>query len=255
MRRPFLAGNWKMNKTVPEAVALAVALREALDGCEKADVAVCPPALAVPAVAEALKGSTLAVGAQNLHWEDSGAFTGEVSGPMLRAAGARLVIVGHSERRAHFGETDAIVARKLIAALACGLDVIVCVGEMLDQREQGVTFEVIGRQVRAACQAVAEAGAERIAAVTIAYEPIWAIGTGRTATPAQAEEVHGFIRPLVAECLGSAAAERMRIQYGGSVKAANAAELMAQPNVDGALVGGASLEADEFARIVKLSGG
>jgi triosephosphate isomerase len=239
-----------MNQTVGEAVALASALRIALNGYEQADVALCPPFVALGAVAQALKGSHIAVGGQNLHWEASGAYTGEVSGPMLQAAGAALVIVGHSERRSMFGETDEHVARKLGAALGCGLGVILCVGETLDEREANATFDVVRRQVNAAL-AVVEAG--QTSRLTIAYEPVWAIGTGRNATPEQAEEVHGFLRTLLAERFGQDTAAQTRIQYGGSVKPANVKDLMACPNVDGALVGGASLKAEDFTRIVKFA--
>ena len=250
MRRPFLAGNWKMNRTVPEAVALAEAVAAAVNGYAAADVVVCPPFVALPAVAAALNGTSIAVGGQNMHWEETGAFTGEVSGPMLRAAGATYVIIGHSERRLHFGETDETVARKLQSALACGLRAIVCVGETLEQHQAGDTFAVVGTQVKAILDAV---NADQARGITIAYEPVWAIGTGHTATPEQAEEVHAHIRTLVAEAHGQQVADEVRIQYGGSVKPDNVKDLMACANIDGALVGGASLKAEDFAQVVTFA--
>ncbi len=247
-RRRFIAGNWKMNKTIPESRSLAEKVREALDGFDAADVAVCPTFVALAAVADALRGSRIALGAQNLYWKESGAFTGEVSGPMLVAAGCKYVIVGHSERRQYFGETDESVGRRATAALACGLYPIICLGETLDERKKGVTFEVVKRQMGSAFSAI---GPDAIGQVTVAYEPVWAIGTGVNATPEQAQEVHRFLRGLLADKYGAAAAETVRIQYGGSVKPDNARELLAQPDIDGALVGGASLKAEDFAAIVR----
>ena len=245
MRRPFICGNWKMHKTTAEAVALVRELRARMSDAA-AQIAVAPPFTALAPVKAALVGSKVQLYAQNCHFEKQGAFTGEVSPQMLLEVGCDGVILGHSERRTLFGETDASVRKKLDAALAAGLKVIACVGETLAEREANQTWEVVSRQTRAALQGLSEQALESI---TLAYEPVWAIGTGRTATTAQAQEVHGQIRGLVRELGGQKAAEAMRIQYGGSVKPENAAELMGQPDVDGALVGGASLKTDDFARI------
>ncbi len=255
MRRPFVAGNWKMNKDLAGALALVKALRcvvneaqgAAAAGSMALDVGVFPPYVYLPAVVEALRGTPVVVGAQNMHCEAEGAFTGEVSGPMLCDVGATHVLIGHSERRQYFGETDELVCAKLRAALGCGLVPIVCVGETLDQRRAGATREVVGGQVRAAVCGLAP---ERLGEAVFAYEPIWAIGTGVTATPDQAQEVHSFIRSVLAAIAGDVA-DTVRIQYGGSVKPSNAAELLSQPDVDGALVGGASLEAESFIAIIK----
>jgi triosephosphate isomerase (TIM) len=247
-RTRFVCGNWKMHKTAAEARALVAELRglaEAAAG--EVEVAVAPPFTALAAAAEALRGSRIQLAAQDVHWEAQGAFTGEVSAPMLAEAGCRHVIVGHSERRQLFGETDESVRRKAGAVLAAGMRPIVCVGETLAEREAGRTLEVVGRQVRGGLSSIPAAA---LAALTVAYEPVWAIGTGKTASAAQAQEVHAAIRALLRE-LGGATADQVRIQYGGSVKPDNAAELMAQPDVDGALVGGASLKAADFSQIVK----
>jgi triosephosphate isomerase len=247
-RRPVLAGNWKMYKLRSEAAALASALRAGLgDALATRDVVVAPPFTAIAAVAEALRGSGIGLAAQNVHFEKEGAFTGEVSAPMLKDAGCTHVIVGHSERRQYFGETDEGVAKKAAAALAHGLTPIVCVGEMLAEREAGRTMDVVGRQVDGALKGLSS---EAMAGVLVAYEPVWAIGTGKVATPEQAEEVHAFIRGRVAASHGAATAQGLRILYGGSVKPDNIASLMAQPDVDGALVGGASLTAESFLKIV-----
>ncbi len=252
MRKPFLAGNWKMHKTVPEAVALARSLVEKVGQYEKVDIAVCPTAIALGAVAEAVRGSRIAVGAQHMHWEEKGAFTGEISAKMILSAGAKLVIIGHSERRHIFGETDEMVNRKVKAALAAGLSPIVCVGETLDEREKSTTNEVVSRQLDGALQDV---GKDDLPKITIAYEPVWAIGTGKTATPETAQEVHAFIRKLLAASHGEGLAQAIRVQYGGSVKPANAAGLMEMADIDGALVGGASLDADSFSKIVRYAEG
>jgi triosephosphate isomerase (TIM) len=244
-RRRFVCGNWKMHKTVAEAVQLVRDLRERL-GEPRAQVAVAPPFTALAAVKQALQGSPIQLFAQNCHFEKQGAFTGEVSAAMLRDVGCDGVILGHSERRQLFGETDESVARKLKAVLAEGLAPIVCVGETLQERESGRTWDVVSRQMRGALSGL---DVQALGRVTIAYEPVWAIGTGRNATAAQAQEVHAQIRALLRE-LGAAVADSIRIQYGGSVKPDNAAELLSQPDVDGALVGGASLKADDFAKIV-----
>jgi len=247
-RRPIIAGNWKMNLDPAEGAQLATAIREGLAGRSlEADVLVAPTFLALSAVAEALTGSGLGIAGQNLHPSVSGAFTGEVSGPMLRAAGADWVILGHSERRAYFGETDAGVAEKASAAFDAGLLPILCLGESLEARETGRTLEVVLGQTEGVLEGLAP---ERLAKVVLAYEPIWAIGTGRTATPDQVEAVHAAIRKLLSERFGNDTSSRMRILYGGSVKPGNVAQLMACEDVDGALVGGASLRAESFLALI-----
>jgi triosephosphate isomerase len=248
-RRPIVAGNWKMNTTLAEAVALAQAVRGDVDRVDAVDRVVCPPFVSLAAVAEALRGSSIGVGAQNLHWEEKGAFTGEISPAMLEGL-CTYAIVGHSERRQHFGDDDAAVNRKARAALAHGLTPIVCVGENLEQNEAGLTLEIVGRQVRAALDAI-----QPTDRLVIAYEPIWAIGTGRPATAEGANETIGAIRRTVGEMWSGPSAAAVRIQYGGSVTAANAAELFAQPEIDGALVGGASLKPGDFAAIVRAAAG
>jgi triosephosphate isomerase len=249
-RRKFVCGNWKMHKTAPEAVALvkelAAGIAEASGG-GRVQVAVAPAFTSLHAVASALGGSGLELAAQNVHFEAQGAFTGEVSAAMLADARCTHVIVGHSERRQLFGETDEGVRKKTGALLAAKLRPIVCVGETLAEREANRTLEVVGRQVRGGLQGLSP---EQLAQVTVAYEPVWAIGTGKTATSAQAQEVHAAIRKILRE-LGGAVGDEIRIQYGGSVKPDNAAELMSQADVDGALVGGASLKAKDFLAIVK----
>lgn len=252
MRRPIIVGNWKMHKTTAEAVALVQALRSSVAQVHDVDIGVAPPCTALMVVAEALRGSTIFVTAQNMHWEPQGAFTGEISAAMLSDVGCTRVIVGHSERRQFFAETDATVNRKLRAALNAQLDPILCIGETLDQREGNATFSVLAQQIRQGLADIAAAGMSR---VVMAYEPIWAIGTGKTATPAQAQEVHAFIRGLLGELYGKALADEVRIQYGGSVNAGNIHTLMTQPDVDGALVGGASLEASSFEQIVSFQRG
>lgn len=250
-RTPFVCGNWKMHKTGPEAAALVAELVAGLgEVAGRVEVAVAPPFTALAAAVQAAAGSPVEVAAQDVHWEPKGAFTGEISAPMLAAAGCRYGIVGHSERRQLFGETDETVRRKAGALLAAGIRPIVCVGETLAEREAGRTLEVVDRQVR---QGLAGLGAEPLAALTIAYEPVWAIGTGRTATPAIAQEVHAFVRARLAERFGSAA-QVIRVLYGGSVKPENVDDLMAQQDLDGALVGGASLDPEAFARIVHFRG-
>jgi triosephosphate isomerase (TIM) len=246
-RRPLIAANWKMNKTIGEARAFCEALLPEVEGrAEAAEVVICPPYLALPLVAQLCEGTGVGVAAQNMYYEESGAYTGEVSAAMLLDGGAGAVILGHSERRQLFGETDEALASKVPAALAAGLLPILCVGESEAQREGDETDRVLRRQVDAALSRVEDA---RLADVVIAYEPIWAIGTGRTATAEQANDACGFIRSLIAARDGDAG-ERVRIQYGGSVKPANAAELLGQSEIDGALVGGASLDPDDFAAIV-----
>jgi triosephosphate isomerase len=252
MRRPIIVGNWKMHKTIPEAVALARALKVAVAEIRDVDIGVAPPYTALAAVAEVVRGSNIAVAAQNLHWEPQGAFTGEISAAMLVDAGCQRVIIGHSERRQYFAETDETVNKKLHAALATSLEPILCVGETLAQRDSQATFQVIEQQVRQALAGIAPEGMRRL---VIAYEPVWAIGTGKTASPEQAQEVHRFIRNVLSTLYGKALADEVRIQYGGSVNAGNIQALMAQPDVDGALVGGASLDAASFAKIVSYQKG
>jgi len=247
-RRPLIAANWKMNKSIAEARDFCERLLPRLGGFGDggAEVVVCPPYLALPAVVEACAGTPVGVVAQNMYFEDSGAYTGEVSAAMLRDAGVGGVILGHSERRQLFGESDEALSRKVPAALAAGLLPILCVGESEAERERDETDRVLRRQIDAALSRV---DAAALAAVVVAYEPIWAIGTGRTATAEQANDACGFIRSLVG-ARDEGAAERIRIQYGGSVKPGNAAELLGQEEIDGALVGGASLDPDDFAAIV-----
>lgn len=246
-RKPLIAGNWKMFKTGPEAVATARDLAQLVGGLSEVEVMIAPPFTALSPVNEVLKGSVIALGAQNLHWEREGAFTGEIAPGMLSAAGCRFVIVGHSERRQYFGETDRSVNRKLRAALKEGLVPVFCVGETEAQREAGETFSVLDKQIKMGLE---EVSFEDPGALVVAYEPVWAIGTGKTATADQAQEVHAFLRNQLATRLGESVAKGIRILYGGSVKPDNIAELMAKPDVDGALVGGASLKPDVFANIV-----
>jgi len=247
-RRPIVAGNWKMNGTQEQAAAIT---RELLAHAvnPRVEVVLCPPFTALAAVGKLLGKSQILLGAQNVHWESKGAFTGEISAPILKDLGCRYAIVGHSERRQLFGETDAMVAKRLRAALANGLSGILCVGETLEQRKQGKTWAVVEAQLKAALDRVEPAAAQT--QMVIAYEPVWAIGTGQNATAAQAQEVHEKIRNWLVQRFSRGAADGIRIQYGGSVKADNAAELMAQPDVDGALVGGASLEPKSFIAIVE----
>jgi len=249
-RRPFIAGNWKMNTRRDSAVALVRQLIERLGENPVAEVAVCPPSVYLVAVADALAGSPVELGAQNLYPAGDGAYTGEVNAAMLTDVGCRFVILGHSERRQLLGETDADVAQKLQAALAGNLVPIVCVGETLQQRQNDETEAVVESQIRGSLAGLDEV---RAAGIVIAYEPVWAIGTGLTATPEQAESVHAMIRNLLGEMYTPEIAAQIRIQYGGSVKPDNAAELLSQPNIDGALVGGASLKADDFLAIVNAA--
>ena len=248
-RVPLLAGNWKMHGSPSEARRLATDIRKLLTDIKDRDVLLAPPYPALLTVVECVKGSGIAVGGQDLYWADQGAFTGEVSAPMIADCGCTHVIVGHSERRQHFGETDASVALKLRAALRHALTPVVCVGETLDQREADLTLRVVEAQVRAALDGLE---ADQVSRLVMAYEPLWAIGTGRVATPAQAQEVHRQIRGLLAAAAGSEVAAQVRILYGGSVKPDNIDALMREPDVDGALVGGASLNAPDFARIVRF---
>lgn len=247
MRRMFIAGNWKMNLDRQASVALAAGVAKEIGNQHSVEVAVCPPFVYLPAVVQAVAGSAVGVGAQNMYHESEGAFTGEVAGEMLLDIGCRYVILGHSERRQYFSETDEDINKKLHAALKLGLSPIVCVGETLDQREAGQTTAVVGRQFAGS---FANVSPEQMTRTVIAYEPVWAIGTGKTATPDQAEEVHADLRKMLQSRYNSEVAQLVRIQYGGSVKPDNAAQLMSQENIDGALVGGASLKSDHFLAII-----
>jgi triosephosphate isomerase len=247
MRTPLFAANWKMFKTVHEAVAFTKEFRQLVHGLQEVDLVIAPPFTALHGVAEAARNSNIAVAGQDLYWEREGAFTGEVSGPMLREAGAEYVIVGHSERRRLFGETDESVNRKTLAALGSGLTPIVCVGETLEQREANQTLPVLDRQIKDGFDALT---GEQVASLVVAYEPVWAIGTGRNATPAQAQEAHAHIRGRLRQWFGADAADACRVLYGGSVKPDNITELRRQPDVDGALVGGASLDVRSWLEIV-----
>ncbi len=248
MRTPFIVGNWKLNKTIAEALALVTELKNQLASVKGVQVGVAPTFVAIPAVAKRLEGSPIVTCAQDCFWETSGAWTGEVSAPLLADAGAQWGIVGHSERRAHFGDTNEDVGKKTRAVLDAGLGVIVCLGESLEERDNGRTLEIVERELVKALAHVETADPARL---VIAYEPVWAIGTGRTATPAQAQEVHAHLRKRLAERFDPTTADSIRIQYGGSVKPANAATLHAEPDIDGFLVGGASLQAADFVAIVK----
>lgn len=251
MRRPLVAGNWKMNGSRAGNAGLLAAVRAGADGLPGVDVAVCPPFVYLADAESALAGGAVAWGGQNLCQEAAaGAFTGEISAAMLRDFGCRYVIVGHSERRTLYGESDAVVAKKFVTAVAAGLIPILCVGELLEERESGRTEAVVARQLDAVFGAVDSPAA--FSRAVVAYEPVWAIGTGRTATPGQAQEVHDFIRRRVAQ-RDRAAAAAVRILYGGSVKGSNAAELFAMPDIDGGLIGGASLKADEFLEICRAA--
>jgi len=250
MRKPILAGNWKMNKTVADAATLVNEMRDDLLGIPGVEKVLCPPFMAIADVARLVLETEIGVGAQDMYWKESGAYTGEVSPVMLKEF-CTHVIIGHSERRAYFGETDETVNKRIVAAFAHGLTPIVCVGETLDLRKKGETETWVSRQVKAGLHGLS---AEQVASMVIAYEPIWAIGTGLAATAQEAERVCGqVVRSAVADLFGEHTADAVRIQYGGSVKPANAAELMVQPNIDGALVGGASLRAADFVQIVRLA--
>ncbi len=247
-RKIIIAGTWKMNKTAAEGRALVEELKGLVRDVADVEIVVCPPFTTLGAVVEAAKGSNVKVGAQNIHWAADGAFTGEISAAMLKDAGVEFVIIGHSERRQFFGETDKTVNSRLKAALAAGLKPIVCVGELLEERESGRTDAVLATQLDGGLAGIS---AEEMAKIVIAYEPVWAIGTGKTATPEMAELTHNFIRVWLNDRFGKATGEAVRIQYGGSMKAENAAELVAQPNIDGGLIGGASLKADSFAALIR----
>lgn len=249
LRKAVIAGNWKMNKTPAEAKELIAATAPLVKdaGC---DVVACTPFVDLSSAQEAAEGTNIQIGAENCHWEKSGAYTGEISADMLVSMGVKIVIIGHSERRQYFGETDVTVQKRVRAALDAGMTVILCVGETLEQREQGITSELVAMQTKIALGGVS---AEELKRVIIAYEPVWAIGTGKTATAEQANEVCHTIREVICELYGKASADGITIQYGGSMNAANAAELLAQPDVDGGLIGGASLKPNDFAVIVEAA--
>jgi len=248
MRKKFIAGNWKMNLDNAAAAALAQGLIRSLDSGTAVDVAVCPPFVYLSAVAAALKGGQIALGAQDVYYEPNGAFTGEISVAMLRDVGCTYAIIGHSERRHVIGENNTLINRKVRAALAGGLWPILCIGELLEEREAGKTEAVLETQLR---EGLVDIPARDMRSITIAYEPVWAIGTGKTATPQQAQDAHAFCRQIIADIFDNDTAQSVRIQYGGSVKADNAVELLGQADVDGALVGGASLKVNDFIAIVK----
>jgi len=249
-KKTFIAGNWKLHKTVPEAEELAREIKERLGDFEGGDLLICPPFTALSPVAQVVAGSSIALGGQDLFWEEEGAYTGAVSGAMLKSAGCRYVIVGHSERRQIFGDGNETVNRKLKAALRSGLSPILCVGEPLEKREQKVTKEFLRKQLNGSLQGLS---GEEISKLILAYEPIWAIGTGRTATPALAQETHFFLRQLLEAGFSPALARSLRILYGGSVKPENARALIIKEDIDGFLIGGASLKADSFAEIAQVS--
>ncbi|MFH1198211.1 MAG: triose-phosphate isomerase [bacterium] len=249
MRKKVIAGNWKMFKDLGESVTLISEIKNELNSLpESVEAIVCPPFTSLETASTLLKGSAIILGAQNMHFESSGAFTGEIAPQMLKSVGCEFVILGHSERRTLFFETDSTINKKIKSALANNLKPIFCLGETREEREQGITFDVVDRQLVKGLDGISETDLEKI---IIAYEPVWAIGTGLTATPAQAQEVHEFIRSLIAKIYSASAAEKIIIQYGGSVKPENARELLTQKDIDGALVGGACLKADSFAKIVK----
>jgi triosephosphate isomerase len=247
LRKAIIAGNWKMYKITPEAKALVEDLKTRVGTLSDREVVVCPPYTSLAIVAEVLQGSAIKMGAQNMYWEDKGAFTGEIAPGMLKDAGCVYVIIGHSERRQYFGETDGTVNKKMKKAFQSGLLPIVCIGETLAEREGDKTFQVLERQVREGMSGLSQEEAKKL---VVAYEPVWAIGTGKTATSQQAEEAHKFIRQKLGEIYSPAIAEEIRILYGGSVKPDNCKELMGLANIDGALVGGASLEAESFSKII-----
>ena len=249
LRKAVIAGNWKMNKTPAEAKELISAIAPLVKDAD-CDVVACTPFVDLASAQEAAAGTNIQIGAENCHWEKSGAYTGEISAEMLSSMGVNIVIIGHSERRQYFGETDVTVQKRVRAALDAGLTVILCVGETLEQREQGITSELVSMQTKIALGGVSE---EELKRIIIAYEPVWAIGTGKTATAQQANEVCHTIRECIASVYSQAAADGITIQYGGSMNAGNAAELLAQPDVDGGLIGGASLKPNDFATIVKAA--
>ena len=248
MRKPIMAGNWKLNKTPNETIVFVEEIKPLLAGIADVEIVICPPFTSINVATYLTKNTNIKVGAQNLFWEKSGAFTGEVSGDMLRELGCEYVIIGHSERRQYFGETDGTINKKIFAAFAAGLVPIVCVGETLQEREAGKVEEILSTQIREGLKGL---NAKEHGKIVIAYEPVWAIGTGKTATPQQANEAHIIIRKLLKEVFGETA-DKIRIQYGGSVKPENIKELMTQSDIDGALIGGAALKADSFEKLIKF---
>lgn len=250
MRKIVIAGNWKMYKDVDAAIELVTELKSNVAAIKKTGIVVCPPATNLTTVYQVVKGSNISLGAQNLFWETEGAYTGEISAGMIKSTGAQYVIIGHSERRQYFGETDETVNKKIHTALNAGLIAIVCVGETLQEREDGITMDVVKTQVSGALQGITSQDMDNI---ILAYEPVWAIGTGKTATPDQAQDVHSFIRSILNDLYGSDIGNQIVIQYGGSVKPDNAEELLKQTDIDGALVGGACLKADSFAKIISIA--
>ncbi|OGS22469.1 MAG: triose-phosphate isomerase [Elusimicrobia bacterium RIFOXYA2_FULL_39_19] len=249
MRKPIMAGNWKMHKTIAESVDFVSKVKSNVSDVKDCEIVVCPVFTALKSVADAAKGTNVCIGAQNMHWEEKGAFTGEISPKMLLDAGCKYVIIGHSERRQYFGETNETVNKKMLSAFKHGLVPIVCIGETLAEREKNITFDVVGKQVK---EGLAGLTGNQSSEVVIAYEPVWAIGTGKTASPAQAQEVHEFVRKTFTEMYGKDAAAKVRILYGGSVKPDNVSELMKQPDIDGGLVGGAALEVDSYTKLIKF---
>ncbi len=252
LRKAVIAGNWKMNKTPAEAVELIEAIKAELAGKDTSGCGIiaCVPYVDIDAAVKAAAGSCIEIGAENCHWEKSGAYTGEISADMLVACGVKYVIIGHSERRQYFGETDVTVNKRVLAALEAGLKVILCVGELLEEREQGITNEIVAIQTKIALMGVSE---EQMKNIIIAYEPVWAIGTGKTATSDQADETCGAIRAVVASLYGASVADATTIQYGGSMNAKNCEELLSKENVDGGLIGGAALKAPDFATIISAA--
>ncbi|GAB6282630.1 MAG: triose-phosphate isomerase [Ignavibacterium sp.] len=251
MRKKIIAGNWKMNNTLQESIGLINGIKSEINKFElKCDVIICPPFTSLQIANSLIKDSNIKLGAQNMFYEESGAFTGEISAPMLKSVGCEYVILGHSERRAIFGEPDDLINKKIKKAIDSSLKPIFCVGETLEEREKGITFDVINRQI---VEGLKNISVDEINNVIIAYEPVWAIGTGKNATPQQAEEVHIFIRNLIKKIYNEEISNQIVIQYGGSVKPENAKDLLSQPNIDGALVGGACLKADSFAKIIKAT--
>lgn len=249
MRKPFICGNWKLNKNISESLEYVSTFKELVAGVDGVDIGLGAQFIALKPLADSVSGTSIKVGSQDCYWEESGAFTGEIAPGMIKDAGCSFAIVGHSERRQFFGETNETVNKKSKAALAAGLEVIVCCGESLKERENGTTNDVIADHIKNGLDGLSKDEMKRI---TVAYEPVWAIGTGKTASPEQAQEVHAFIRGILKDMFGEATAEATRIQYGGSVKPGNVKEIMAQPDVDGALVGGASLKPEDFSQIVKF---
>ncbi|MDR0724047.1 MAG: triose-phosphate isomerase [Endomicrobium sp.] len=249
MRKPLMAGNWKLNKTISESLSFVNALKTAVSDIKDVDILICPTFVSINAVYNEVKNSNINVGAQDLFWEEKGAFTGEISTSLLKDAGCAYVLIGHSERRQYFGETNETVNKKIKAALSNEIVPIVCVGETLKEREENITFQVIEKQIK---EALSGLGQEEVAKLVIAYEPVWAIGTGKTATPEQSQEVHSFIRKECSQIYKDVA-DTIRILYGGSVKPDNVAELMKQPDIDGGLVGGASLEVESFIKLINYS--